>query len=39
METKGKWETLARRLEALLRLRTFPLAIKLLEDIKRGNQY
>ena len=32
METKGKRETLVRRLEALLRLRTFPLAIKLLED-------
>ena len=32
METKSKWETLVRRLEALLRLKTFPLAIKFLED-------
>lgn len=32
METKVKWETLVRRLEALLRLRTFPVAIRLLED-------
>jgi uncharacterized protein (DUF169 family) len=32
MESKGKWETLVRRLEALLRLKTFPVAIKLLED-------
>jgi len=32
MESKGKWENLVRRLEALLRLKTFPVAIKLLED-------
>lgn len=32
MESRGKWETSVRRLEALLRLRTFPVAIKLLED-------
>jgi uncharacterized protein (DUF169 family) len=32
MEGKSKWGTLARRLEALLRLKTFPVAIKLLED-------
>jgi len=32
METKGKWETIVRRLEALLRLKTFPVAISLLED-------
>jgi uncharacterized protein (DUF169 family) len=32
MESRGKWGTLARRLEALLRLKTFPVAIKLLED-------
>lgn len=32
MEEKGKWETLVRHLEALLRLRTFPVAIKLLEN-------
>lgn len=32
MESRGKWETLVRRLEALLRLKTFPVAIKLLED-------
>jgi len=32
MESKGKWGTLVRRLEALLRLKTFPVAIKLLED-------
>ena len=32
MENKSKWEKLVRRLEALLRLKTFPVAIKLLED-------
>lgn len=32
METKGKWCNIVRRLEALLRLKTFPVAIKLLED-------
>jgi len=32
MEQKGKWQNLTRHLEALLRLRTFPVAIKLLED-------
>ena len=32
MEAKSKWENLVRRLEALLRLKTFPVAIKLLED-------
>ena len=32
MAEKGKWESLVRRLEALLRLETFPVAIKLLED-------
>ena len=32
MESKGKWESLVRRLEALLRLKTFPVAVKLLED-------
>lgn len=32
MEQKGKWETVVRHLEALLRLKTFPVALKLLED-------
>jgi len=32
MAEKGKWQTLVRHLEALLRLKTFPIAIKLLED-------
>jgi uncharacterized protein (DUF169 family) len=32
MEGRGKWGTLIRRLEALLRLKTFPVAIKLLKD-------
>ena len=32
MESKSKWETLVRRLEALLRLKTFPVAINLLAD-------
>ena len=32
MAEKGKWESLVRRLEALLRLETFPVAIKFLED-------
>jgi len=32
MENKGKWETIVRKLEALLRLRTFPVAMYLLED-------
>lgn len=31
-ESKPKWSKLARRMEALLRLRTFPVAFKLLED-------
>jgi len=30
MEEKGKWQGLVRKLEALLRLRTFPVAMKLL---------
>jgi uncharacterized protein (DUF169 family) len=32
VESEGKWGTLVRRLEALLRLKTFPVAIRLLED-------
>lgn len=32
MESKGKWQTIVRKLEALLRLKTFPVAIKLLEN-------
>ena len=32
MEQKGKWSVLIRRLEGLLRLKTFPVAFKLLED-------
>ena len=32
IQLDNKWEELTRHLEALLRLRTFPVAIKLLED-------
>ena len=32
MAEKGKWESLVRHLEAILRLQTFPVAIKHLED-------
>lgn len=35
---KGKWEGLVRSIEALLRLRTFPVALKLLEDPEELNQ-
>lgn len=31
-EERGKWKSIVRRLEALLRLKTFPVAFKLLED-------
>ncbi|MDY6842948.1 MAG: DUF169 domain-containing protein [Thermodesulfobacteriota bacterium] len=32
MEDTNKWKTIVRRLEALLKLKTFPVAFKLLED-------
>lgn len=34
MKTKRDWEKIVRRMEQLLRLRSFPVAIKLLEDEK-----
>jgi len=30
-QEKGKWEKLVRRMEILLRLRSFPVAMKMLE--------
>jgi len=39
MPEKAEWEELVRHLEALLRLKTFPVALKLLEDEKELAEY
>ncbi|MDY6911107.1 MAG: DUF169 domain-containing protein, partial [Chloroflexota bacterium] len=39
MESKENWQEMVRKLESLLRLKSFPVAMKLLEDAGELAQY